>query len=153
MFENLTERYSDMWKFSIVVNMVGWAVLTINDYFDETTVYGMDMLSVISVVPALAGVAYIIWNLLLRKEGADTIKECLKNVGKWSLVSGLFGVLINVAVANEWWFVKQATGGWENFLNGIEYGLFALFMTGGVLVVIVLWNILRWFFLEIKKVF
>lgn len=69
------------------------------------------------------------------------------------MVSGVFSVIINVAVINEWWFIKQATGGWENFLNGIEYFGFALFLTGGVLVVIILWNILRWLYGFIRKCF
>ncbi len=142
-----------MWIFSFVANLIGWAILTFLDYMDETTVYGVYMLRVIWGVPALVGVAYIIRNLMQRKDGADSIKECMKNAGKWLLISGVFGVVINVAVANESWVIKQATDGWENFLNGIEYALFALFMTVGVFAMIIFWNILRWLYGKIRKSF
>ena len=142
-----------MWIFSFVANLIGWTILTFSDYLDETTTSGVYMMRVIWGVPALVGVAYIIRNLMRRKEGADSIRGCLKDAGKWLLVSGVIGVVVNVFVVNEWWFVKQATGGWENFLNGIEYFLFALFLTGGVLGVIILWNILRWLYGVIRKCF
>ncbi len=142
-----------MWIFSFVANLIGWTILTFSDYLDETTTNGVYMMNVIWGVPALVCVAYIIWDLMQRKEGADTIKECLKRAGKWLLVSGVIGVVINIAVADEWWLVKQATGGWENFLNGIEYALFALFLTGGVFLIIILWNILRWLYGVIRKSF
>lgn len=142
-----------MWIFSFVTNLIGWAILTFSDYLDEATSGGGYTMSVIWGVPVLVAIAYIIRNLVQRNEGADTIKECLKNAGKWLLVSGVFSVIINVAVADEWWFIKQATGGWENFLNGIEYLLFALFLTGGVLGVIILWNIVRWLYGKIRKCF
>ncbi|MBR6536518.1 MAG: hypothetical protein IKT67_04900 [Lachnospiraceae bacterium] len=142
-----------MWIFSIVANVIGWAIFTFSDFLEETGNESSFMGFVFWGVPAAVGLAYIIRNLMVRKEGPDSVKECLKNAGKWLLVSGVIGVGINVAVIFDRWFVKQATGGWENFLNGIEYALFALFLTGGVLVVIILWNILRWLYGFIRKCF
>ena len=142
-----------MWIFSIMANVIGWAIFTFSDYLEENGNGDSFMWIVLWGVPVAVGLAYIIRNLMVRKEGPDSIKECLKNAGKWLLVSGVIGVGINVAVINEWWFIKQAIGGWENFLNGIEYALFALFFTGGVLGVIILWNILRWLYGFIRKCF
>lgn len=48
---------------------------------------------------------------------------------------------------------KAGDGGMGKLLNGIEYLLFALFLTGGVLGVIILWNILRWLYGVIRKCF
>lgn len=142
-----------MWFFSLITNIIGWTIFTFSDYLEETGNGDSFMWIVLWGVPSVVGLAYIVRNLMVRKEGADTVKECLKNAGKWLLVSGVIGVGIHVALAFDLWFVKQATGGWENFLNGIEYALFALFLTGGVFVVIILWNILRWLYGFIRKCF
>jgi len=140
-----------MWLFSFIANLAGWTIFSFSDYLEETGNDGSFMAVVAWGIPALVGIAYIVRNMLERRERAYTIKECLKNAGKWFLVSGMFGVVINALLINEWWFIKQATGGWENFLNGIEYALFALFLTGGVLGVIVLWNILYWIYWKIRN--
>ena len=135
-----------MWIFCIVANIIGWLIFTFSVYLEETGNNDSFMWFVFWGVPVVVGLAYIVRNLMVRKEGADTVKECLKNAGKWLLVSGVIGAGINVALAFDLWFVKQATGGWEHFLNGIEYALFTMFLTGEVLAVIILWNILRWLY-------
>ena len=55
------------------------------------------------------------------------------------MICGLIlGFLIGVLVTNEMWIVPQATGGWEHFLNGIEYMMFAITLAGIPFVAVVL---------------
>ena len=50
----------------------------------------------------------------------------------------ILGFLIGVLVTNGMWIVPQATGGWEHFLNGIEYMMFAITLAGIPFVAVVL---------------
>ncbi len=55
------------------------------------------------------------------------------------MICGLIlGFLIGVLVTNEMWIVPQATGGWEHFLNGIEYMMFAITLAGIPFVAVVM---------------
>ena len=55
------------------------------------------------------------------------------------MICGLIlGFLIGVLVTNEMWIVSQATGGWEHFLNGIEYMMFAITLAGIPFVAVVM---------------
>lgn len=56
----------------------------------------------------------------------------------WLICGLILGFLIGVLVNNQMWIVSQATGGWENLLNGIEYMMFAVMLAGIPFVAVVL---------------
>lgn len=55
----------------------------------------------------------------------------------WMICGLILGFLIGALVLNEMWIVSQATG-WEHFLNGIEYMMFAITLAGIPFVAVVL---------------
>lgn len=111
----------------LVVQLIAWGIMTLTDLYEETTNNQYEMVTII-LVPCLIVLFYLIY----RKRLYAYQEVKWKDIGllqlTWFAFSVAFGIIISVLVGQNLWIVHQATGGWENFLNGIEYAIFAVFL-------------------------
>lgn len=114
----------------LAANAAGWVVFTVLEWGSEiSTSYD----ALLEIYAFLAGIffsiIYTVIHCVKNKGHRGSAKTILKDMGIWLGVSVAISVLIVTLVVNDLWLVKQATGGWENFLNGIEYFIFSIFWT------------------------
>ncbi len=122
------------------VNLIGWMLMTLVDWIDETTNYDFAAVFACLVFPVLLLIVYIFFQI-----SSGDIKE---RFGKkvlykltWLGIGALYEFPILWMISYECWIVPQAYGGWENFLNGIEYFMFGTCFVGA--------NAVAWFLFDI----
>lgn len=110
---------------AIVTQTIGWGILSLVDYYTEVTRNDV-IYPVVFGLPAICLVLYFIFRGKIY-DGQTSGAEKWKFIGIWFGISLILGLIITFMTC-EWnnWIVHQATGGWENFLNGIEYPLFGI---------------------------
>lgn len=132
-----------------ICNLVGWSVITCFDWMEEKYHQNYTMIGIFAL-SIIIGVLYIIYQI---KTG--DIKEAFlqKLMYKfiWLAMGAVFGFVIGILVADNKWIVPQAQGGWENFLNGIEYWIFGVFFVGVVAVAWFLFDMAVWIYSKIKN--
>lgn len=109
----------------VVTQAIGWGIISLVDFYTEITRNDVIYPAVFGV-PAMCLVLYLILRRKIYGVQASRLEKW-KFIGIWFGVSLMLGVMITFMTC-EWnnWIVHQATGGWENFLNGIEYPLFGI---------------------------
>lgn len=136
--------------FFTVGNVAAWWVMTLLDYLEEIENINLDQTPAALffwAAPAIMILAYIIF---LRKVGyrentalpdaasgepgwkpLDEKGWKYKVLTKlmWLGICAVFTFVITILVCMNLWIVPQAQGGWENFLNGIEYPIFGFLFT------------------------
>ncbi|MCQ2497214.1 MAG: hypothetical protein MJ131_11560 [Lachnospiraceae bacterium] len=125
-------------------NLAGWAVFSLLDWFTESDFsFYTPIGEYVFLAGVLFSIIYMIIHIRKNKGQRGSAKEVLKDTGLWLGASVLLGVVIVTLVINNVWIVHQATGGWENFLNGIEYFLFGMLWAGEPLLLIWLYYGIR----------
>lgn len=124
--------------YSVLCNLVAWTLLTLSDFYGERTHNHLEM-AVAIVLPVIMVLVYICYMLISKRIHANW-KSKLCDKGIWTVVSALFSFIVSFLVGEEVWVVKQATGGWEHFLNGIEYMSFGILFTGGCLIAFLIFD-------------
>ena len=134
-----------------LMQILSWAVLTLADYIEETT--SNDFLLITELVlPALMAVMYIIFQSKIHGTSGSRVKNALSVLGLWSLENIILGIFIISLLNNNQWLVYQKRGGWENFMNGIEYGVFPFFNIMEPLIIFLLWGIAGLIYKKINSV-
>lgn len=113
------------------VQVVSWGLLTLCDWIEETG--GEDLFAYVCLLtPVVLSVLYFCLRKKLYGVPEIPMKQVLQFCGMWLAQSCVFGVLLTVLAAG-WnrWIVRQATEGWEHFLNGLEYPMFG-FLLGAI---------------------
>lgn len=96
------------------------------------------------------GVFYIIYQINTG-DIQDTFPRKLKYKFIWLAMGAAFGGVIGTLAVNNMWIVPQAQGGWENFLNGIEYWIFGILFVGGVTVEWFIFDLAVWIYSKVKN--
>ncbi|RGY96268.1 hypothetical protein [Clostridium sp. AM58-1XD] len=134
-----------------LMQILSWAVLTLADYIEETT--SNDFLYITEfALPALMAVMYMIFQTKIHGTSQSRVKNALSVLGLWTIENILLGILIMSFANNNRWLVHQKTGGFENFLNGIEYGIFPFLNIMEPLIIFLLWGIAGLIYKKINSV-
>jgi len=131
-------RYLRKGVICLGVQFVCWMAFSVGDLWDE--MYNTPMWELFFfVLPAATMVLYFIFRKKIYEKEIPGVLDVVILIINWLIVATLLGVLITYMTC-DWnnWIVKQATGGWENFLNGIEYPLFGIFQGISVPIIIIL---------------
>ncbi|MBR3268459.1 MAG: hypothetical protein IKI58_07010 [Oscillospiraceae bacterium] len=114
----------------IILHIAEWIVFLLCDYYEEhsdandlAVTVGMLVLPVISA--AVLGAFFA----LLRKHTAFQKKwqYSLVLAGVWFVLCGIAFLAELCVIEHDCFPIRQQTGGWEHFLNGIEYIFFPAF--------------------------
>ncbi|MDO4719370.1 MAG: hypothetical protein Q4A78_01790 [Peptostreptococcaceae bacterium] len=127
-----------LWKMALI-HALAWTLFSIGDYMEEQ---GMDLDERITTfgLPIAVFCGYIFYDLVFGEKKDFLWREAFSFIGKF-FVSGIgFFLIINELVSAESWIVKQGSF----FLNGIEYGIFGIFLMGGCTLAFLIYYILRW---------
>lgn len=135
------------YTFIILLNMIYWMLISLGDWVEEHNKHDGTLLLVFFAVSLLtvSGI-YILRDLGRRKGCAATWREMLIFAIQWVGIGSLFGIGVNILVITNHWIVYQAQGGWENFLNGIEYAVCFLGFAAAPCAAILLYNYGRWMY-------
>lgn len=122
---------------SLIAQLICWSIMTLADYMEETYNDSYNV-AVVFAVPLICVILYIIFRKWIYDNQIVRLKDVAIICAAWMICGLILGFLIGVLVTNEMWIVPQATGGWEHFLNGIEYMMFAMTLAGIPFVAVVL---------------
>lgn len=135
-------RYLRKGLICFAVQLVCWLMFTFADFLEEeynnTILFGPMVIGLPIATFALY-IAFRKWFYEKLKPGVADVAIFLAN---WLIVAIILLVPITLMTCN-WnnWIVHQATGGWENFLNGIEYPLFGIFYGGTVPIAVIIFEV------------
>ena len=115
------------YRYIFLANLIGWAGISLLDMASEKGHDGLPMNVYIFAAGFIVAAIYILIDLIRVKECPASFRRILILTGEWIGTGLALGVPITVLVGNNKWIIPQAQGGWEHFLNGIEYGLFGIF--------------------------
>lgn len=135
----------------LISHIVSWMLFSATDYLAEEWTTQDAMAVFLFSVAFLNLAAYIIRDLKIRKGRAADAKEMLVFSAEWLGIGGLLSVLVCLLVFQNRWIVEQAVGGFENFLNGLEYPVFAVFLVFFSLIFIILWNVCRGLYYRVRR--
>ena len=121
----------------LIAQIICWGMMTLSDYMEETYNDSYNV-AVVFAVPLICVILYIILRKWIYDNQIVRLKDVAIICAAWMICGLILGFLIGVLVTNEMWIVPQATGGWEHFLNGIEYMMFAITLAGIPFVAVVL---------------
>lgn len=107
-----------------IIQFIGWCILTFSDYLEEKDYCNFNT-AVIRMVPLICVVLYTIFRKWIYKYNLPGVKSVAKLCFSWLIYEIIFGISFYMLLNEGLWIVPQATGGWENFLNGVEYIVFA----------------------------
>jgi len=138
-------------KYLYITTLILWIMLCFSDFLEENFTYSVLMNYVLDISGMLAGIVYIVADLTLMHIGAAKFKEILINSLIW--VGMAAGISFCIELLMEWdlWIIPQATGGWEHFLNGIEYIAFPIIYVVESLPIYWLYNLIRFAINKIRK--
>ena len=123
------------YRYMLFANLIGWTAMSLLDLATEKGCDDMPMTIFAWSAGFIVAVFYILFDRLRAKECPAGVKRTLILTGQWIGTTAAFGVPVVYLAINNRWLVPQAQGGWEHFLNGIEYWLFGvLFIVEPVLI-------------------
>ncbi len=132
-------------------NIVAWTLLTISDAIEEQKDSGQSITwLLVYAMPIMMCILFVICEVKGLVNGASA-KGKVTNIIIWFVCGSIFSVVIGMSVNNNNWIVKQATGGWEHFLNGIEYMIMGVLWTIGCTIVFIIVYIIEWIIDRIHK--
>ncbi len=139
------------WLFMIFCNAFGWIIFSCIDYIEET--WNQDFIDPICIIlPFMAAIIYAVRENIHRKQKPVTLKEMFIFSIKWIVTGVIFALPISYLALSNNWIVKQASEGWEHFLNGFEYVVFSFFFIIGALLIIIIWNAVKWIYSKNKRI-
>lgn len=103
----------------IIMNLAAWALFSLVDYIEETTNNDFEVVALIFLL-VIVCVTYCIFEFKTERLRRPFKEKAIDKL-IWIGISSAFAVLICYLLLNNIWIVKQAQGGWEHFLNGVEY--------------------------------
>ena len=134
----------------LLVQLIAWAGFTITDFVEEITSNDFELIAAFGIPIAVV----VIYALMRKQNWQPGLKY-----GKWvalillywlAMTLGVTVVVMRLVNQNKW-IVPQATGGWENFLNGLEYYLFGIMLAVIPIVLILVGELLVWCIIKCKR--
>lgn len=119
----------------LILQLFGWAIITYWDYCSENDMIRSDNYLALAIIGGTILITGVYLYMKIKQDFSYSLRTNLPDVAAWVLGGIGFTILVMALMENDLWLVPQATGGWEHFLNGIEYFLFGAFLTivtGGV---------------------
>lgn len=139
------------WLFVLICHIVNWLVFSATDYLAEEWDAGMPMFILLYGVAFFNLAVYIVRDVKCKKGRCATAKEMLIFSAEWLGIGSVLGCVICLLVFRNKWIVLQAVGGFENFLNGIEYALFGIGLVPAAWVFVLIWNLCRFVYYRTGK--
>ncbi len=122
-------------------HVLSWGLFSLEDYLWEYVDSG-DYFFSFWGMPIIACILYFYFRKRIFRLQSITWKGNAVFFLIWFVVSLVFGFVITLMTCEyNNWIVRQHTGGWEYFLNGIEYPLFGILLGAGPLIVAILGEI------------
>ena len=141
--------------------IISWSLLILCDYFDEKPIselsfWSSNIQSIVYILmflfPVMITIGYLILeNKLVNKIEISKKRLCIYTTGIWILETIVILMVVWTLIENDKWIIYQE-GGWDNFLNGIEYLLIPFYNLAVPCIVIGLQRIICFIFKKIKKV-
>lgn len=133
-----------MKQFKIVTlaQLIAWTLLTLGDYIEETFSSDVLLSLALLVIPPAIAILYLIFKGTIHNSEIPGWVNTLYILGMWIVETFIMRVLTIALVTHDRWIVHQETDGWENFLNGFEYLLFAFLLRTVPIIIIFLWYLL-----------
>lgn len=112
-----------------IIQVILWFLFSVSDYLEENSMF--NDASFLLVI--ISSITIIILYFIFRDDFYYDVrikkwKELICLWFIWLVQCTIFGSIISSLALNNTWIVHQATGGWEHFLNGIEYPVFAIIL-------------------------
>ncbi len=133
-----------------IAQLLSWTLLCAVDYIEETR-HGDLFVVPLFLLPPILGVVYLLLRRWLHSPEWKYWQNLLFCLGSWTAGAAAFGIPICICVNDNTWIIPQASGGWENFLNGLEYYMFPFFLAGVPLLMALLWSFLEWLWRLLRK--
>ncbi len=131
-------------------NIIAWGLFTLGDYYEELRSTDFFYVLVFYAAPIIVSLLYILLRGRIYKDGVN-LKAIAVTSLSWIMISVIFFLVISYLVLNEMWIITQTRGGWEHFLNGIEYPLFGIFFAAIPLIVGLLCELILYIIMKIKS--
>lgn len=137
----------------LIAFILAWSLFTFSDYCEENLLLYYDALMGISlcVIPVIIGMLYLIFEKRINSAKISKAMNTWAIIGVWIGINTITGFIVCYMVSYNKWIVKQATGGWENFLNGIEYFIFPFFLGIIPIIIVAIWRLISFIYNNAKK--
>lgn len=134
-----------------LIQLLMWTLFSFCDYIDETKRSDIAMIFAI-IFPIFLAVIYLIFeNKLCNNHVFSKVKNTIFFIGIWCIETVLVGIAIWKMIDLDIWIIHQPTGGWENFLNGIEYPIMGITAIAIPIILIVIWKVVSYIYNSIKR--
>lgn len=137
----------------MVTFILAWSFFTFSDYCEENHLFYYDAMMMISmlVIPVIIPILYLVFEKYINSAEMSRAKNTLAIMGIWLCINAITSFFVLNMVNNDKWIVTQARGGWENFLNGIEYMIFPFFLGLIPIIIVAIWRLISLIYYKVKK--
>ncbi|MBD5510495.1 MAG: hypothetical protein HDR08_04490 [Lachnospiraceae bacterium] len=134
----------------LLVQLIAWAGFTMVDFIEETTSNNFEDIAVFGIPIAVVAV----YAFMRKQNWQPDLKY-----GKWvalillywlGMTAGVTAVVMKL-IDQDKWIVYQAAGGWEHFLNGLEYAVFGIMLAVIPIVLVSVGELLVWVIIKGKR--
>lgn len=134
----------------LLVQLIAWAGFTMVDFIEETTSNNFEDIAVFGIPIAVVAVY-----AFMRKQNWQPDLKYGKRVALillyWlGMTAGVTAVVMKL-IDQDKWIVYQAAGGWEHFLNGLEYAVFGIMLAAIPIVLVSVGELLVWVIIKGKR--
>ena len=134
----------------LLVQLIAWAGFTMVDFIEETTSNNFEDIAVFGIPIAVVAVYAFV-----RKQNWQPDLKYGKRVALillyWlGMTAGVTAVVMKL-IDQDKWIVYQAAGGWEHFLNGLEYAVFGIMLAAIPIVLVSVGELLVWVIIKGKR--
>lgn len=129
-----------------VTQIICWIIFVFGDYLSETVSNDILLYTALLLLPVIIPIAYLIFQKKVHYDSVPGWVNTLTVLLVWGVENLIFGRII-IALQ----IVPQAYGGWEHFLNGIEYLMFPLFNIALAVIIVSFWNLVVFIYKKIKE--
>lgn len=134
----------------LLVQLIAWAGFTMVDFIEETTSNNFEDIAVFGIPIAVVAVYAFV-----RKQNWQPDLKYGKRVALillyWlGMTAGVTAVVMKL-IDQDKWIVYQAAGGWEHFLNGLEYAVFGIMLAVIPIVLVSVGELLVWVIIKGKR--
>lgn len=111
-----------------ITQVIAWFLFTLSDLIDEHSSEYTEGFALFIICSAIVVLYFVFRDDFYKDVRIKKWKELICLLFIWLVQCAIFGGIISSLALNNTWIVHQATGGWEHFLNGIEYPVFAIIL-------------------------
>lgn len=138
-------------KVVTVAQMVSWVVFILGDYVDEAISDSSLLFTAIVVQPFAMPVLYLVFKKRIHYHEIPGWVNTLTALAIWDAENICLAMASSALMAHGMWFIHQAYGGWDDFLNGIEYMIFLFVNIFVPTAIVALWNLAVFIYKKIES--